>query len=148
MKTFILILGTIVLISFANAIVGDVVIKEAPLKYHEVVTTDGGKLFNNVCAVCHGTGGRGDGPAAPGLTKPVADLTILSAINDGVYPYEYVEDAITGRSRVVVHGTIDMPVWGEQLMALRPDWISIRRTQFTRKRIRSLNAHIETLQAQ
>ena len=31
--------------------------------------------FGTHCAVCHGTAGRGDGPAAKGLTPPPADLT-------------------------------------------------------------------------
>src|SRR6185295_8095977 len=31
--------------------------------------------FTTHCAVCHGATGRGDGPAAKGLTPPPADLT-------------------------------------------------------------------------
>jgi len=31
--------------------------------------------YTTHCAVCHGTAGRGDGPAAKGLTPPPADLT-------------------------------------------------------------------------
>ena len=148
MKTFILILGTIVLITFASATAGDAVIKQAPLNYHAVKTTDGGELFDNICAVCHGLNGKGDGPAAPALTKPVADLTTLSVNNDGVYPRDYVEDAITGKSRVIAHGTIDMPVWGDELLALRPDWNSLHRKAFTETRIQNLTAHIEGMQAE
>ena len=148
MKTFILILGTIVLITFASAAAQEVEIKKAPLKYENVATRDGGELYDNICAVCHGPGGRGDGPAAPALAKPVADLSMLSANNDGAYPRDYVMDAISGKSRIIAHGTIDMPVWGEQLMALRPDWNSLRRDAFTRHRIESLTGHIESLQAQ
>ena len=31
--------------------------------------------YTTHCAVCHGAAGRGDGPAAKGLTPPPADLT-------------------------------------------------------------------------
>lgn len=32
-------------------------------------------VFQQQCAVCHGIGGEGDGPAAPALKPPPADLT-------------------------------------------------------------------------
>ena len=35
----------------------------------------GRDLFVTHCAVCHGAGGRGDGPAAAGLLQRPADLT-------------------------------------------------------------------------
>lgn len=146
MKTFILILGTIVLITFASATAGEVVIKKAPLKYQHVKTTDGSELYGTICAVCHGLNGKGDGPAAPALEMPMADLTVLSANNNGVYPHKYVEDTISGDTRVIAHGTIEMPIWGEQLMALRPDWSSLQRRAFTRQRIESLTAHVEGMQ--
>ena len=146
MKTFILILGAIVLITFASATAGEVVIKEAPLRYHDVATTDGAELFDNICAVCHGSNGKGDGPAAPALIKPVPDLTVLSTNNDGEYPLKYVEKAISGNSRIIAHGTIDMPVWEDELLALRPDWKSSQRRSFTEKRIRNLAEHIEGMQ--
>ena len=146
MKTFILILGTIVLITFASATAGDVVIKQVPLKYQQVATTIGEKLFDNNCAVCHGKDGKGDGPAASGLTKPVADLTVLSANNDGVYPHESVEKTIAGKSRVTADGTIGMLNWEDELLALRPDWNSLRREEFAKKRIHYLAEHIESLQ--
>lgn len=36
---------------------------------------DGKALFDNNCASCHGTSGRGDGPAAKGLNPAPANLT-------------------------------------------------------------------------
>ena len=97
MKTLTLILGTIVLITFANVAAQEVVIKKAPLKYHSVKTTDGGELYSNICAVCHGLNGKGDGPAAPAFDKPVADLTILSAKNGGEYPGYVVSSCVSER---------------------------------------------------
>lgn len=40
------------------------------------VTTDlGARVFAERCASCHGPEGRGDGPAAVGLTPPPTDLS-------------------------------------------------------------------------
>jgi mono/diheme cytochrome c family protein len=148
MKTLILLLGTIVLITFAGAVSGEAVIKQEPLKYHDVRTTDGGVLYDTLCASCHGATGKGDGPVAPALVKPVSDLTVLSANNGGVYPRESVEESIYGDSRVLAHRTIDMPLWGDQLMSLRPDWRSLQRKAFTKERIRNLAVHVEGMQDQ
>ena len=38
----------------------------------------GQSMFNENCAVCHGTAGKGDGPAANALKKRPADLTQLA----------------------------------------------------------------------
>jgi copper transport protein len=36
----------------------------------------GREIYQNNCIQCHGTGGRGDGPLAPGLRPPPLDLTV------------------------------------------------------------------------
>ena len=36
---------------------------------------DGQKLFETRCFVCHGRGGKGDGPSATGLAEKPQDLT-------------------------------------------------------------------------
>ena len=75
---------------------------------------DGRALFLTYCSSCHGTSGRGDGPAADSLrTRPV-DLTQLARITDGVFVAERVKRMIDGRDRYVkAHGSIEMPVWGD-----------------------------------
>jgi mono/diheme cytochrome c family protein len=40
-------------------------IKEVPIK--NVDSSSGVKMYENYCAVCHGTDGRGTGPAAKGI---------------------------------------------------------------------------------
>lgn len=50
--------------------------------------------FATYCAVCHGTTGRGDGPAV--LEKAPADLTRLSARNGGEFPTTRVMSQIWG----------------------------------------------------
>ena len=59
----------------------------------------GRALFAENCAVCHGDGGRGDGPAAAGMTPPPVDLTRLSADNDGVFPLVRVMSYVDGYTR-------------------------------------------------
>jgi mono/diheme cytochrome c family protein len=65
------------------------------------------------CASCHGVSGKGDGPVAKSLSRPPADLTKLTENNRGVFPVSRVYDVIDGRVQVAIHGTREMPVWGE-----------------------------------
>ena len=148
MKSLITSLAIIVLITFSNPTIGQVEIKEAPLTWQQAALTDGEELFHELCAACHGVSGKGDGPAASAMAKPVSNLTILTASNDGVYPFKQVEKSITGKSQIVAHGTIDMPVWGQRFEELRPDWKQFRRKALARQRIYNLTLHIESLQAE
>ena len=72
----------------------------------------GKDLFQEHCVSCHGPGGKGDGPLAPELEKPVPDLTMLTSRFNGVYPAEYVLGTIDGRQEFLAHGTRMMPIWG------------------------------------
>ncbi len=101
-----------------------------------------------LCAVCHGAGGKGDGPAAAALNQAVPDLTMVAAHSGGVFPHEDVERAITGETRVVAHVTLEMPIWGTVFADVRPDWKGFRREGFARQRIYNLTSHLETLQTQ
>lgn len=148
MKSLITLLAIIVLITFASPTIGQVEIKEAPLTWQQAALTDGEELFHELCAACHGVSGTGDGPAASAMAKPVSNLTILTASNDGVFPFKQVEKSITGKSQIVAHGTIDMPVWGQRFEELRPDWKQFRRKALARQRIYNLTLHIESLQAE
>ena len=70
------------------------------------------------CSSCHGTDGRGNGPAlyvVPGF-KP-SDLTLLNKAHGGKFPEEEVRRVITGgRAKVPGHSDwdTDMPLWGLQ----------------------------------
>lgn len=122
-------------------------VREAPLTWQQAALTDGEALYMELCAVCHGASGKGDGPAAAAMASPVTDLTALAAHNDGVFPRDEVQASITGESRVVAHGTGDMPVWGARFEEVRPDWKQHRRQALARQRIYNLTLYIETLQA-
>jgi hypothetical protein len=147
MKSLIALFAMIVLVTLAGPAIGQVEIKEAPLTWQQAALTDGEELFQELRASCHGVSGKGDGPAASALAKPVSNLTVLASNNDGVFPMKQIEDSITGKSQIVAHGTIDMPVWGQRFEELRPDWKLYRRKALARQRIYNLALHIESIQA-
>jgi mono/diheme cytochrome c family protein len=72
----------------------------------------GEEMFKTYCAVCHGTDGKGGGPAASALKVPPTDLTQLSKKNGGKFPALKVMSAIRGEGDLPAHGSKEMPVWG------------------------------------
>lgn len=62
-------------------------------------TPTGASDFADLCAPCHGPGGKGDGPMAAELTRKPADLTGLSDRNGGSFPLTKVMNKIWGYSR-------------------------------------------------
>jgi len=78
-----------------------------------VVAVDGGEIFRNHCAVCHGRDGRGRGPATIALKQTVPDLTQIARRNGGVFPASQVKAVIDGTGEgTAAHGSRDMPIWG------------------------------------
>lgn len=73
--------------------------------------------YRNSCVQCHGTSGKGDGPVASFLKKSPPDLTMLQKNNGGVFPVTHVYSIIEGTADVRVHGSRDMPVWGNRFRA-------------------------------
>jgi len=82
----------------------------------------GKREYQNNCASCHGTAGKGDGPMRPALLKPPTDLTMLAQRNGGVFPMERVQQVIDGRSDVKSHGAREMPVWGNRYINQGKDY--------------------------
>jgi len=149
MKKLPVLLGIVVAIIVAGTTLAEVIVKEAPLTWQQAALTDGEDLYLELCGVCHGSDGKGDGPAAPAMTKPVPDLTALAAKNDGKFPREVVENSITGESRVISHGTIDMPIWGQVFEdAARSDWKAFRREGQAKQRIYNLTEYLATIQVE
>jgi mono/diheme cytochrome c family protein len=73
----------------------------------------GAQMYRTYCASCHGIDGRGAGPVAPALKVPVPDLTLVARRNKGVFPDARIVHIIDGFEIQAVHGTRDMPVWGD-----------------------------------
>jgi mono/diheme cytochrome c family protein len=146
MKKLIVTLSMVVLSSFTGTAVGEVVIREVPLRWEMVAELDGDEVFSNLCAACHGAGGRGDGPAVSALETAVPDLTVLAVNNDGLYPRKHVENVIFGRFRDESEGKSQMPYWGEHFLYLRTGVSGIPRKTYAWERTRTLATYVESLQ--
>lgn len=79
----------------------------APATAQDVV--EGGELYTDFCAVCHGVGAAGDGPLAEALIVRPPDLTRL--MQGGEFPLLQVIGQIDGRNPLLAHGG-DMPLFG------------------------------------
>jgi cytochrome c553 len=99
-------------------------IAKGPIK--PVPASDAKKMFDTYCAVCHGKDGTGTGPAAKSLTKAPADLTKISARNNGTFPEVHIKRFIEGLDEVPAHGTRDMPMWGGLFSSLDRNTTQIR----------------------
>jgi mono/diheme cytochrome c family protein len=103
----------------------------------------GKEMYMNYCAVCHGTEGKGNGPAADALKTPPSDLTVLSKNNGGMYPTLKVASSIRGDATVAAHGSKEMPVWGNLFRT-----ISRGHQSEVEQRIANLDSYIKSLQSQ
>jgi mono/diheme cytochrome c family protein len=91
-------------------------------QHHETRTAfSGDTLYKTYCAMCHGTGGKGDGAFAPSLRKRPPDLTQLTKNNDGKFPTDKVTKTIDGRDLGPEHARGDMPVWGDTFSKTQED---------------------------
>ncbi len=114
-------------------------IKHVPIKPTSPVS--GKEMYTTYCAVCHGTDGKGGGPAASALKAPPSDLTVLSKNNGGKYPALKVTAAIHGEGGVPAHGSKEMPVWGTLFFNL-----SGGHESEVQQRVTNLTKYIESLQ--
>jgi mono/diheme cytochrome c family protein len=109
----------------------------------------GQRDYVTYCASCHGREARGDGPVAEFMAMMPADLTVLARNNGGEFPAERVAEVIDGRWTVKVHGTRDMPVWGDwfKLEAGPPETGETGRESTVQARIAALVAYLRSIQA-
>jgi mono/diheme cytochrome c family protein len=116
------------------------VIQHVPIKSTSPVS--GKDMYISYCAVCHGTDGKGGGPAASALKVPPTDLTQLSISNGGKYPSLKVVASIHGESAFPAHGSKEMPVWGSLFWSM-----SGGHEGEVQQRVSNLTKYIESLQA-
>lgn len=116
------------------------VIKHVPIS--ATSPTSGKEMYITYCATCHGTEGKGNGPAASALKVPPANLTRLSSDNGGKFPGSKVAVAIRGDATIAAHGSREMPVWGSLFRS-----ISQGRDDEVQMRIANLTKYVESLQA-
>lgn len=129
-----------------GAVAADVVLKQEELTAQQARMTHGEDLYNELCAVCHGQSGKGNGPAVPALKQRPIDLTILKASHDNEFPREVLFEAIYGKNRISAHGTLDMPIWGRAFEFTKPHWNRTKRIKFAKQRINNIVDYIESLQ--
>jgi hypothetical protein len=101
----------------------------------------GHETYQQFCAPCHGTDGKGRGPVAATLRIPPSDLTIMRRRHDGVFPLDALEALLTSdQPQLTSHVSGQMPVWGTFFRSV-DDGQAI-----TRARTANLLAYIESLQ--
>ena len=105
--------------------------------------SSGSEMYKSYCAACHGSSGKGDGPAAAALKTAPPDLTTLAKRNNGKYPTLRVISILRGQEQLVAHGNQEMPVWGPVFHSLD---ISAPNS-VTELRIHNLSQYLESLQA-
>jgi len=99
----------------------------------------GSDTFREYCAVCHGIGGRGNGPAASALKVPPPDLTMLQKRNEKRFPEDQIRAMLLGQRPLPSHGSADMPIWG-------PIFRHLEEPQITSMRIGNLLTYIRAFQ--
>jgi mono/diheme cytochrome c family protein len=107
----------------------------------QTITSSGKQTYTHYCASCHGVDARGDGPAAFILKTPPPDLTTLAKRHGGKFPYEYVSDVLRFGTRIVSHGSSDMPIWGP-IFGSMDNYNEVA----VRKRIKDLSEYLASLQ--
>ena len=72
----------------------------------------GPKMYAAYCAACHGEKGKGDGPAALGLSISPGDLTTITKSNHGKFPtmrvYHAIYDGMPNPKNPHIY---EMPAW-------------------------------------
>jgi mono/diheme cytochrome c family protein len=107
----------------------------------------GGKIkYQQYCANCHGSAGKGDGEMAKLLVFKPADLTRLSQQNKGEFPFWRVYRAVDGREIVRGHGSREMPLWGFVFQVEEGDDGTGAEEDLVRGRIWQLVYYLESIQ--
>jgi len=114
-------------------------IKKTPV--HPTTAISGKVLYGQYCAVCHGTDGKGAGPAAVALKQHPTDLTQMSRQNTGQFPEERFIKMMNGEVETAAHGTADMPIWGSDFRNMTTN------INVVQDRIHALLNYVEELQA-
>jgi mono/diheme cytochrome c family protein len=106
--------------------------------------SSGKQMYTSYCAPCHGTDGRGNGPAAKALKSAPTDLSSLAKAHGGKYPTEHVTAVLEfGAENSPAHGSVEMPVWGPMLGKMDD---KNGQSEMRMLRISNLNHYIESMQ--
>ena len=131
--------GVLILVVCAKAAKDKPAVDKVPAP--RTIAASGKQTYMHYCASCHGVDARGDGPAAFILKTPPPDLTTLAKRHGGKFPYEYVSDVLRFGTRIVSHGSSDMPIWGP-IFGSMDNYNEVA----VRKRIKDLSEYLASLQ--
>ena len=134
-----LLLGCVLVAGSLGAAAQDTTVKHVPAKATSAAS--GKQMYTSYCAACHGSDGKGGGPAASALKVPPPDLTALSKNNNGKFPTYHVASVLHGESTTTAHGSKDMPVWGPVFLSM-----SQGHPAEVQQRVANLTTYIESLQ--
>jgi|ERR1019366_9523429 mono/diheme cytochrome c family protein len=99
----------------------------------------GAEMYRIHCATCHGTDGKGAGPAAPALKKAAPDLTLISWRNKGQFPDFRITHIIDGYEIQAYHGSREMPIWGDYFRDMQRDEMTLKlREHYLTEYLRSM----------
>ena len=131
--------GVLILVVCAKAAKDKPAVDKVPAA--RTIVASGKQTYMHYCASCHGVDAQGDGPAAFVLKTTPPDLTTLAKRHGGKFPYEYVSDVLRFGTRIVSHGSSDMPIWGPIFGSMdNYDEVAVR------KRIKNLSDYLASLQ--
>ncbi len=108
----------------------------------------GKREYENNCAVCHASDGKGKGPYNYYLKTDAPDLTMMAKRNGGVFPVARIYEVIEGAG--VGHGTRDMPIWGQEYKVKAAEYyidVPYNEAAFVGGRILALIDYLNKLQA-
>lgn len=114
-------------------------VKKVPAKYTAPLSAS--EMYTEYCAVCHGSEGKGNGPAASEFKTPPTDLTMLAKNNGGKYPNDRVLATLRFGTNAPAHGTLEMPIWIHLFRSVD------KNDAIPELRMRNLVEYIEKLQA-
>ena len=137
----------VIVLIIANAALFGVLSAQSPTSIKNVPLSptsaaDGRQMFATYCAVCHGSDGKGQGPAASALKAAPADLTQLAAKNQGKFPEVQVANTLSATSAISAHGSEEMPIWGQLFKSL-----GTGSNGTVQLRIANLTSYVKSLQA-
>jgi mono/diheme cytochrome c family protein len=114
---------------------------EMPTSLLALPANSGPEMYRWLCAGCHGSSGKGDGPALSSLKSKPTDLTQLTRTHDGKFPSLHLTNMLEREPGTAAHGSKEMPVWGDSFRGSGEDPAVVR------LRIRNLVDHLKRMQA-
>lgn len=141
------IVSGIAFVLMACSAYSDVTIKRVPMSERQAAITDDAMLYQELCSVCHGSDGMGNGPAISALNAAPSNLTVLTLENNGTFPRKDVKTILAGRFRDESHhGSCGMPSWYRAFSGVYPEWPLHRRHAFAMSQVSRLTDHLEAIQ--